>query len=63
MLLMSLTNNRWLLAALASILGGYALLGFARETFFSPILLVGGYCVLLPLHLWLRHRSDDRVGE
>lgn len=60
---MSLNDNKWLLAALASILGGYLLLGIARETVLSPILLVAGYCVLLPLHLWLRHCSDDRVGE
>lgn len=60
---MSWTDNRWLVAAVLSILAGYLLLGFARDTVLSPILLVAGYCVLLPVHLWLRHRSDDRVGE
>lgn len=60
---MNVSRNRWLLAALGSILAGYLLLGLAREEHLSSILLVAGYCVLLPLHLWVRHRSDDRVGE
>jgi hypothetical protein len=60
---MIVSRNRWLLAALASILAGYLLLGLAREEDLSSILLVAGYCILLPLHLWVRHRSDDRVGE
>lgn len=60
---MNVSRNRWLIAALASILAGYLLLGVAREENLSSILLVAGYCVLLPLHLWVRHRSDDRVGE
>ena len=60
---MDISRNRWLLAAIGCIAGGYLLLGVAREESFSSILLVAGYCVLLPLHLWVRHRSDDRVGE
>lgn len=60
---MSIADQKWLLAAIAAIVLGYVLLGVARSTVLSPILLVAGYCILLPLHLWLRHRSDDRVGE
>lgn len=60
---MNISRNRWLLAAISSILAGYLLLGLAREEDLSSVLLVAGYCVLLPLHLWVRHRSDDRVGE
>ncbi len=60
---MNVSRNRWLLAAIASIVTGYLLLGLAREEDLSSVLLVAGYCVLLPLHLWVRHRSDDRVGE
>lgn len=61
---MSIQDHKWLIAAIAAIVVGYLLLGLARETVLAPILLVAGYCVLLPLHLWLRHRSDDRrVGE
>ena len=60
---MNVSQNRWLLAAIAAILGGYLLLAVAREEHLSSILLVAGYCILLPLHLWARHRSDDRVGE
>lgn len=60
---MNIARNRWLLAAILSIVIGYLLLGLGREEDLSSILLVAGYCVLLPLHLWTRHRSDDRVGE
>ena len=60
---MQFRANRWLMAAVGSIAAGYLLLGLLRETVLSPILLGAGYCILLPLHLWLRHRSDDRVGE
>jgi hypothetical protein len=61
---MSIQDDKWLIAAIAAIVAGYLLLGLARETVLASILLVAGYCVLLPLHLWLRHRSDDRrVGE
>ncbi|RKZ13206.1 hypothetical protein DRQ53_11535 [bacterium] len=60
---MNISDNRWLLAAVASIILGYLLLGFGREEDLSSILLVAGYCILLPVHLWVRHRSDDRVGE
>jgi len=60
---MDVSRNRWLIAAIGCITAGYLLLGVAREEDVSSILLVTGYCVLLPLHLWVRHRSDDRVGE
>lgn len=56
-------RNLWLFAGLGAITLGYLLLGALRETVLSPILLVAGYCVLIPLHLWLRHRSDHEVGE
>jgi len=56
-------RNTWLFAGLAAITLGYVVLGAFENTVLSPILLVGGYCVLIPLHLWLRHRSDHSVGE
>ena len=59
---MRFSQNRWLILGLGSILLGYALLAAARSTTLSPILLVGGYCIFLPLHLWVRHRSSG-VGE
>jgi hypothetical protein len=42
---------RWklLLAGLACILVGYGLLAFLEDITFSPVLLVAGYCVLVPL--------------
>ena len=58
-----LRRNRWLLLGLAAVTVGYLTLSMFRSTVIAPILLVGGYCVLIPLHLWLRHRSDHRVGE
>ncbi len=58
-----LRRNAWLFAGLLSIVLGYVLLGALRSTVAAPVLLVAGYCVLIPLHLWLRHRSDHRVGE
>ena len=60
---MQISENKWLLAALASIVLGYVLLGPAESMTLAPILLVGGYCVLMPLHLWVRHRSDRSEGE
>jgi hypothetical protein len=51
----------WLLwAALAAIAAGFALLS-ARRLSLGPILLVTGYCVLLPLFLWRSFRKS--VGE
>lgn len=58
-----LRRNVWLIAGLAAVTLGYFVLGQLRNTVLAPILLVGGYCVLIPLHLWLRHRSDREVGE
>ena len=58
-----LARNLWLFLGLACVILGFVLLGALRSTVIAPILLVSGYCVLIPLHLWLRHRSDHRVGE
>ncbi len=60
---MSLFRQPWLLAAVGSIVAGYLVLAVARDTVVAPVLLVAGYCVLLPLHLWVRHRADREVGE
>ncbi len=49
-------RNIWLVAALASIAVGYGLLGWAGSTRLAPILLVAGYCILIPTHLWVVHR-------
>ncbi len=46
---------------LLSIVLGFLLLGLFRSTTLSSILLVGGYCVLVPAYLWTRYRGD--VGE
>ena len=56
-------RNLWLIAGLGAITAGYLLLATVRDTVVSPVLLVAGYCLLVPLHLWLRHRSDHEVGE
>lgn len=47
-------------AALAAVLAGYGALAAGRLSI-GPLLLVGGYCVLLPLFLWRSFRR--RVGE
>jgi hypothetical protein len=59
---MQFARNRWLILGLGFIILGYALLAAARSTTLAPLLLVGGYCIFLPLHLWVRHRSDG-TGE
>jgi hypothetical protein len=58
---MTWARDRWLILGLAAIVAGYLLLGLLRSTTLSPILLVGGYCVLIPVYLWTRYRGD--VGE
>ena len=58
---MELLRRNWLLvAALAAILLGYVLLDAGRLSM-GPLLLVGGYCLLLPFYLWTGFRR--RVGE
>ncbi|HPF71013.1 MAG TPA: hypothetical protein PLQ13_10100 [Candidatus Krumholzibacteria bacterium] len=54
-------QKTWLLWAAFAVIGlGYILLGMGRLSF-GPLLLVGGYCVMLPLFLWRSFRR--RVGE
>ena len=57
-----MNDNIWLIAGLAAIVLGYVVLGFLESTVLGPILLVLGYCILLPAHLWVRHRRGS-VGE
>ena len=44
--------------ALAAIILGYVLLGAGNITA-APLLLVAGYCVLVPLFLWRAFRNDS----
>jgi hypothetical protein len=54
-------QRTWMLwTALAAVLLGYGFLAAGRLSI-GPLLLVGGYCVLLPLFLWRSFRR--RVGE
>jgi len=55
-----LRRNWLLVAALTAIVLGYVLLDLGRLSL-GPLLLVGGYCVLLPFYLWTGFRR--RVGE
>lgn len=58
---MNLLRRTWMLwAAVAAILLGYMALAAGRLSI-GPLLLVGGYCVLLPFFLWRSFRR--RVGE
>ncbi len=58
---MVILRRFWLLwASLAAIGLGFALLAAGRLSF-GPLLLVGGYCVLLPFFLWRSFRKS--VGE
>ena len=60
------TRKNWTLAAagLASILIGYVCLrippaeGFLSLTL-APVLLVAGYCVLIPLAILARHQTEE----
>ncbi|MBU2502072.1 MAG: hypothetical protein ABIK96_05425 [bacterium] len=58
---MTILRKTWLLwASLAAILMGYlALAGGSLSA--GPLLLVGGYCVMLPFFLWRSFRNS--VGE
>ena len=58
---MNWKRDHWLILALVSIVAGFTLLGLFRSTTLSTLLLVGGYCVLVPAYLWTRYRGD--VGE
>jgi uncharacterized membrane protein HdeD (DUF308 family) len=61
-------RNVWLLTAgIVVILLGYLLLG-RGSTSFAPVLLVLGYCVMVPLSimLWVRQtdkKTDSEMGE
>jgi hypothetical protein len=58
---MNLKTQPWLLGlAIASVAAGYVLLAVGRLSW-GPLLLVAGYCVLLPLFIWRQFR--DGVGE
>lgn len=58
---MNLIRNNWLLAVgLVAIVAGYILLADNRLSL-GPLLLVAGYCVALPLHIWWLFRRG--VGE
>jgi hypothetical protein len=56
-----LKRDRLLWLGLAAIAAGFVSLGLAESTVLAPVLLVGGYCVLIPAYLWKRYRRD--VGE
>lgn len=58
---MQLDRIKWLLAGIVSIVAGYVLLASSGSMTVAPTLLVVGYCVLIPLHLWSRYRAG--VGE
>lgn len=58
---MNLIRNNWLLAVgLVAIVAGYVFLAGNRLSL-GPLLLVAGYCVALPLHIWWLFRRG--VGE
>ena len=64
------TRKNWSLAAagFAAILLGYAFLRIPpAEGFFSltlaPVLLVVGYCVLIPMAILVRDQSAESEGE
>jgi len=58
---MDFQRIKWFLAGMVSIVAGYVLLATTQSMTVAPILLVLGYCVLIPLHLWSRYRAG--VGE
>ena len=63
---MNFATQRWLIVALSAIVLGYGLLATRESTVLAPILLVVGYCVLIPGYLWTRFRGDEgerSVGE
>lgn len=59
--MMSILRHSWiLLVGLAAIGVGYILLTAGRLSW-GPLLLVGGYCVALPVFIWRLFRRG--VGE
>ena len=60
---MPISRNRWLILGLSSIVLGYLLLSAMASLVLAPILLVLGYCVFLPLHLWVYYRRDAASEE
>ncbi len=58
---MSWARDHWLIMGLGSIVGGYLVLGAAGRGTMASILLVAGYCVLIPADLWSRYRRE--MGE
>ena len=54
-------KNKWLWLGLCSVGAGFSLLKWRESMVLAPLLLVAGYCVLIPLHLWSCYRSG--VGE
>jgi glucose-6-phosphate-specific signal transduction histidine kinase len=58
-----LRTYAWLAAGGTSLLLGYILLA-AGDIGAAPLLLVAGYCVFIPLHLYRSYRQDaPRSGE
>ncbi len=58
---MNFWRKTWLLwAGVAAIVLGFLLLAAGRLSW-GPILLVAGYCLALPIFLWLNAR--EKVGE
>ncbi len=58
---MDILRKTWLLwAAFGSIVGGFLFLSAGRLSA-GPLLLVLGYCILLPFFLWRSFRKS--VGE
>lgn len=51
-------NYIWFGIAIIVILIGYVLLGQGSMTL-APILLVGGYCVLIPVAIMIRSSSEE----
>ena len=58
---MDLKRDRWLVIGLVCITLGYIVLSTRSQATVSAILLVAGYCVLVPAYLWTRYRGD--LGE
>ncbi len=51
-------RNLWLVIAFAALALGYVLLA-AGEITAAPLLLVAGYCVFIPLHLYRSFRGKS----
>ena len=55
---MNWSENRFLIAGIVAIVLGFVLLAALRSEVMAPLLLVTGYCILVPAHLWIRYRRD-----